>query len=190
MITPEVTSFDATDNLNILRNSNFQLIIQHMKFVNFFAQDVDLPDLSVENIEQKRSVGRGFELQGNHLSYTPLTISYMLDEDFKNYDALVSWLKATVNADPDEINSFESLVIKNTPYNIDVSNAPILNNVGKEASLLFPRNNHIHNIEMVFQNLFPISISSPKLSVNIEDTPVYLINATFKFDTFKLVKIT
>ena len=76
-----------TDNINYLQPTGFKVVIDRENYPNleFFAQSVDHPDVSIglPNVPFRRI--ENVAMPGDTIAYSPLNISFILDEEIKSY---------------------------------------------------------------------------------------------------------
>ena len=78
------TITDQPTNLNYLSPLGFKFTLRRLPMVNYFCQSVDIPAISMTPINTPTPVGT-LVRPGDKIAYDPLTITFRVDEDMKNY---------------------------------------------------------------------------------------------------------
>ncbi len=87
---------DQVTNKNFLSPLNFKFSLKRAPHVNFFIQAVNLPGLSLPEIDVSNPLIR-VPYAGDHLLYDELQITYKVDENLRNYMELHEWIRALGN---------------------------------------------------------------------------------------------
>jgi hypothetical protein len=147
-------------NRNFLAPTGFKMNLNLFNGVDFFCQRVNLPDISVPNA----SVGSQFRsiplISSGGLTYGDLSLSFMVDEDLKNYLTIYNWI-----------------IKNNLGETFDNQYDPQYS----DGVLEILDSNYQPNILVHFETLFPISLT--QLEFDTEDTAVNYLTAsvTYKF---------
>jgi T4-like virus tail tube protein gp19 len=161
------------ENVNPLNPNGFLFSVQKLPEVTFFAQEVELPSISIGTITQASSV-HDIKIPGETAEYGSLTLSFLVDEEFKNWKAIYAWMIGLSYPQNHEVY---------TRFLNSAKNANSYSELAKgysDASLtiLDSSNNPIQNI--TFVDAFPTSLSSlPFTSTN---TDVNYMRASVTFD--------
>ena len=75
---------DQPTNLNYLSPLGFKFTLRRSPTVNYFCQSVDIPAISMTPVNTPTPVGI-LVRPGDKIVYEPLTLSFRVDEDMKNY---------------------------------------------------------------------------------------------------------
>jgi len=168
---------DAVVNKNFLSPVNFKFQLKRAPHVNFFVQRINLPGLSLPDIDVNNPLIR-VPYQGDHLLYDELELSYRVDEDLKNYMELHGWLRSLGK------RSFEEYrTLKETPTITGES-------LRSDISLTVLTSNRNPNYEVVFKSAFPIAVSGLQFSTTNEDIDYIEATATFRYITYDITKCT
>ena len=79
------------ENNNFFNPQNFKFILKRAPNIEFFIQEISTPDLSFPSLE----VANPFvpiKNQVTHLQYSPLAITFKLDENLQNYNEIYDWI--------------------------------------------------------------------------------------------------
>jgi len=71
--------------------TQFKFSIIKLPKVEFFVTDINLPGIELASLTQNTTL-KQIPIPGNDLQYDPLTLSFMVDENFENYQEIHGWL--------------------------------------------------------------------------------------------------
>ena len=71
--------------------TQFKFSIIKLPKVEFFVTDINLPGIELTSLTQNTTL-KQIPIPGNDLQYDPLSLSFMVDENFENYQEIHGWL--------------------------------------------------------------------------------------------------
>ena len=150
-----------TDNFNMLAPTGFRVTIESPKFSNleYFISTVSLPTISLAEAEAGFRNYQGF-VPGDKVSYDTLDMSFVIDEDMKNYTEVFNWIKA--NAD------------ENLPAKHDLI-----------FSILTSHNNL--NKQIKFVNAMPTSLGGVEFNTQVDTIDYLQSTISFRYDYFEII---
>ena len=166
-------SSNLTANLNMLSPGNFKVTIDSTEFANlqFFCTNANIPTLSTSEVLQGYK-NRNAYFPGDTIEYGTFDITFIVDEEMKNYIEMQTWIK------------------KNADHNVLETNT---NKFGheekvKDITLSIQTNKNTINKQIKFTDAFPTSIG--ELSFTTQDTSVeYLTCAvSFRYNRFEFIR--
>jgi hypothetical protein len=163
-------------NKNFLSPVGFRFEIRKLPHVNWFLQSVNIPGMTLGEAIQPTPFLDTFQ-PGEKITFDPLNITFKVDEDLKNWTELQEWLFAL-----------------GTPNNFDEYRKNV-NKRGGEAifsdGTLVTLNSYMNaNYELVFKDLFPISLSELQFDTTMADIDYLTASATFRYVNYELRKIS
>ena len=81
------------ENRNFLSPIGFKFVLSDFPKVTYFAQNANIPAISVNQVEQPTGMGRSLAWDGHGLNYDPLNLQFLVDEDLENYLILHNWMR-------------------------------------------------------------------------------------------------
>jgi len=162
-----------TDNKNYLQPTGFAVSIEKTNYPNlqYFAQSVTHPGASVNPIELPGRRISALPFAGDKITYTELSIDFILDEDMASYQEMQAWLERMVNEG--NITKAQALADNTVSTFADIT-----------LSILTSHNNP--NKRIRYFNCIPTNIGS--IELNATQNQTYLTyTASFRFDTFELI---
>lgn len=79
------------EEMNILTNVQFKLDIHNLPNVTYYVQTASLPAVTLEG-GQLPGMRRDVPVPGQKLEFDPLNITFLIDQNLKNYEELYYWM--------------------------------------------------------------------------------------------------
>ena len=150
-----------------IRDSPIGFLLKLEKFegTDFFCQSANLPDIQMPAIE----VGSPFRslpiIPGGGVSFGDLTVSFIVDEDLKNYYSIHKWMRDNGNADQ---------MARTTPEKDIYTNG--------QLHIVTSQYNPAFIVE--FRDLFPVGLTNLQFDATITDVEYITAEVTFKHQQF------
>lgn len=166
------TTESTLESQNFLQPTGFKVVVLRKRFKNleFFAQSVQHPDLSVAPAVAPFR-GTNAQLPGDKLEYGTLTIEAIMDENMNVYKEMHNWLKDTVESKYKSPNTL-------TAANQDISVYDI------SLMVLSSHNNAIDTIR--YKDTFPINIGTVNFQSTVDGVQYITFPITFAYTTFTI----
>ena len=157
------------DETTFVNPSGFRLLIDNQKYKNaqYFVQVAALPDISTSGAPLPYKQ-RNITAMPDKLEYSPLEITFLVDEDMINYKEIHDWILGLVIEPDKKIGSQTYNERKTRDITLQILTSH--NNVGNE---------------IIFVDAYPISISSLPFSTNTTDVESLTAAATFNYSYYK-----
>ena len=165
-------------NLNPLSPNGFQFSIQKLPELTYFAQQVALPSINLPNIAVNTPFST-MQIAGDTLTYEPLSIDFLVDEDMSNYLAINDWIIAM--GFPENYQQYISWQNKD---NINISELA-KNYSDATLQILDSSNNPIQTV--TFVDVIPTSLGNMTFLSTSNDVNYVTCNVTFDYSYFKFV---
>ena len=166
------------ENRNFLSPIGFKLLLAKYPKVVYFAQSANIPAINV-NAQQQPTPYRPLPLDG-FISYDPLNLTFLIDEDLQNYLILHNWIRGL--GTPDSVVDREEFVQKNKVLNNDDDN------ILADATLAVLNSNFQSNFFVVFKGIQPVSLSALEFNATIDGTEYATASASFQFLSYEIRK--
>lgn len=164
--------------LNPLSPNGFQFSVQKLPDITFFCQQANLPGIMLG----EPVFATPFSTQpipGDTLSYEPLELQFLVDENMQNYRILYNWIVALGFPE-----SYDQYITGNNLDNI--AYGELAKNYSDATLQILDSNNQIVQT-IQFYDVFPTNISSMTFASTNEDVTYITGNVTFKFGWYKLL---
>jgi len=160
-------------NINPLSPTGFRLNIAKLPEVEFFCQEVNLPDITLGEVAVNTPFSR-MPVAGDMLDFGTLDVQFLIDEDMNNFRAIKNWLFAlgfpenhsqyTNFINQEQINAYNELAASMS-----------------EATLSILTNNSNSGKIVTFRNVFPVNLSGLQFSSTEPDINYLVGRASFRF---------
>jgi len=157
------------DNLNTLSTTRFQFELSKIPNAVYMCQSTSIPSLSITPISIGNPTNPVYT-PDNILQFSTLPMTFLVDEDMKNYIELYEWMLNLATGV--KLRDFDKLKGEENGDAI----LSILTNKGNP------------NVRIKFHNCFPISLSEIPFDTTVQDISPVVCSATFQYDVFEIVQ--
>ena len=175
--------------------TQFKFGIHQLPKVEYFVTQAELPDISLDTTVQNTPF-KDIPIPGEKLTYSNLTVTFLVDEYLENYISLHDWI--TGLGFPQNRTQFTTFrdITSNTPP--DGGNEASVDIVGSAISdksmysdgylmILSNKNNPIVQID--FQDMFPISLGALSYDQGATDVEYLSVSTTFAYNIYTLTTL-
>ena len=160
------------DNINLLSPVGFRFNIEYLPQTNWFLTSVNLPGISLGEINQPTPLMPA-QVPGNDLTWEPLNITFLVDEDLNNWREMYDWLIGI--GFPNEYAEYKTQKTDKQIYS--------------DATLTILNSNMNSNYIIQFKDLFPTSLSEVSFDSASGDIEGIKATATFRYLTYTYEKV-
>ena len=182
------------DQLDYASPTQFRFGIKQLPDVEFFTINANLPGISATPIDYVTSF-KTIPIMGETLTYSDLTITFIVDEYLENYQSLHNWMTGYgFPSSREEFRTFRD-VTSNTPagggtVSIDkVGNATPDKAMYSDAFLMILSNKNNPILNVNFQNVFPTSLGDLTYTQGATDVEYITVDATFQYQIYKFESV-
>jgi hypothetical protein len=168
---------DTPNNRNFLNPLNFQFSIKRAPNVNFFLQKVNIPSIRLPSIDIPTQF-IPIPTQYTHMEYGEFSITFKVDEDFKNYLEIHDWIRAL--GFPKQYSERAA---------IDVIPEYTGNGVFSDISIIALNSAKNPNFEVTFTDAFPTYLGDIVFDSTYDDVNYITCEASFKYTLYEITKI-
>lgn len=143
---------------NPLVPTHFKFSIETMEAVNYTGQGATLPGVSLGTIEYSTRETE-IQLPGEKLVYSPLDITFIVDENMTNYAEMYNWMLRVSQTDDAHLSESKNATL-----------------------IIFDRSLSVSK-EVLFTGCIPFSLSEMRFSV-IDNETVLVCNVSLEYDKF------
>ena len=171
-------------NLNYLSPLGFKFTLRRLPTVNYFCQSVDIPAISMTQINTPTPVGT-LVRPGDKIVYDPLVLTFRVDEDMKNYIEMVNWLEGLGH--PTSLQQTRDLS-RSSPLSTP-ANVGSMQTLVSDATLTVLTSHKNPGLNAFFADIFPTSLSALRFSSMANDVDYLEATATFSYRKYTLERI-
>ncbi len=151
-------------NRNYLAPVGFKLNLELFDGVDFFCQRANLPEISMPFTEVPTRF-RNFPIApGGGVSYGDLNLTFIIDEDLKNYSSVHNWIRRNGGAEGHNTTELEY----------------------SKGQLMIVTSNYNAAFFIDYENLFPISLSPIDFDATVNDIEYFTAEVSFKFTNYTI----
>ena len=167
---------DQLTNRNFLSPIGFLFILDKARKVSFLCQKAEIPTVELGQVEIPTRGLVPIPVEGN-MRYSEFSMEFIVDEDLRNYMQIHNWMRAL--GTPQE---FKERRVWLNKYADSPSEDPRFS----DATLQVLNNNNIANFDVVFKDMFPVSLSSLPFDVTGGDNDYFTATTTFRYTLYEI----
>ncbi len=172
--------------------TQFKVSLSKLPKVEYFCTAVNLPGVSVAPSEQLTPIKNIF-VPGDKLFYEDLSLSFIVDENLENYQEIYDWITQIGKGDSyDNFTNLRNEDADRFPTANRGDQAGVANDIGSILSdatltILSSKNNPVRQV--IFQDLFPASVSGLQYNQQTGDINYLTATVLFKFSFLRFVTL-
>lgn len=157
---------NTPNNTNTLQGSKFLFQILSLPNVNYFCQNIFVPGISTSSAMVSTPFS-DINLHGDKAVFDPLTVTFQVDEDLRNWQECYDWIKGLTFTKefPDYQKQKQKFLYR-------------------DATLSFLTNSNTKNLRFIFKNCSPISLSPIQMSTMTDASITPTCDLTLAYDYF------
>ena len=170
------------DNRNFLSPTGFKFGLKRSPGVAFFCNQANIPSLDLGVAEQP-SYLKDIPIPGDKMQFCDLNLRFLVDEDLVNFMEIQNWMRGL--GFPESLAEFN-----------DLKNEAILGPMGKstddvysDGTLQILSSNLIPKFQVVFNDLFPYSLSTVTFDATDTDIEYFTANVSFKYTIYRITDL-
>ena len=171
------------DNRNFLSPTGFKFGLKRSPGVAFFCNQANIPALDLGVAEQP-SYLKDIPLPGDKIQFGDLNLRFLVDEDLVNFMEIQNWIRGL--GFPESLAEFN-----------DLKNEAILGPMGKstedvysDGTLQILSSNLIPKFQVVFNDLFPYSLSTVTFDATDTDIEYFTADVAFKYTIYEITDLS
>ena len=171
------------DNRNFLSPTGFKFGLKRSPGVAFFCNQANIPALDLGVAEQP-SYLKDIPLPGDKMQFGDLNLRFLVDEDLVNFMEIQNWMRGL--GFPESLAEFN-----------DLKNQAILGPMGKstedvysDGTLQILSSNLIPKFQVVFNDLFPYSLSTVTFDATDTDIEYFTADVSFKYTLYQITDLS
>lgn len=192
MAVETTTAQRQPSKLDYSSQVQFRFEILYLPLVEYFVQSANVPGIQLGTATVP-SPFYDYPVPGDTLSFDPLNISFLVDENLNNFNELHKWISRLGFGDSHE--EFADLLREGTPSQRTPSSKGIqrpLPEIGtySDATLTILSSKNTPKTEIRFKNIFPTSISGLDYNIGGTDVDYVTCNASFSYLGYTINQIS
>tara|TARA_Y100001954_G_C15652268_1_gene523309 strand:- start:311 stop:859 length:549 start_codon:yes stop_codon:yes gene_type:complete len=167
---------DQLTNRNFLSPIGFLFILDKARKVSFLCQKAEIPTVQLGQVEIPTRGMVPIPVEGN-MRYSEFSMEFIVDEDLRNYMQIHNWMRAL--GTPQEFKERRVWLDR-------FAESPSEDPRFSDATLQVLNNNNIANFDVVFKDMFPVSLTSLPFDVTGGDNDYFTSTAIFRYTLYEI----
>jgi len=188
---------EQPQNLDYLSPTQFKFTMLQLPQVEFFVTAANLPAITLTDTDMQTPY-KVIPMMGTELTFDVFTITFIVDEEMRNYIELHNWMvsigfpssreqfaahRSTTSTTPSATRG------TTTPTRTPTSRTPA-NSMFTDATLTMLSNKNNPMVEARFLNMFPTALGELSFSQDATDIDYIKCEATFAYQIYTLHNLT
>ncbi len=165
------------ENRNFLAPAGFKFILERAPKIAFFCNQANIPDMNMGTAVLP-SYLRQLPIPGDEINFGDLSLRFLVDEDLKNYMEIFNWIRGLGTAQ--SLDEFDDLQKRST---VKLERGQ---NIYSDGTLHVLNNNLISKFKVVFDDLFPVSLSTLNFDATDTTNEYFTAEVIFKYTIFNI----
>ena len=170
-------------NRNFLSPIGFKFTLKRSPGVAYFCNEANIPDMSLSIAEQPTYL-RDIPLPGDKIDFGDLSLRFLVDEDLTNYMEIQNWIRGL--GYPERVSEYQDLEKK--AY-IKQTFGQKRQDIYSDGTLQILSNNLIPKFQVIFDDLFPYSLSTITFDATDTDIEYFTAEVSFKYTLYTLTNL-
>ena len=171
-------------NRNFLSPTGFKFVLKRAPKVAFFGNSANLPAISMGTAIQS-SYLKNIDQPGDKVEFEDFSFRFLVDENLENYLEIYNWIRGL--GYPESLKEIYD-------WQGDVENFPQPDqsqlNLYSDATLQILTSSDNPNFKVVFQDMFPVDLSTLNFDATSEDVAYFTAEATFKYTIYNITDMS
>ena len=156
-------------NTSFLSPIGFKFQLNNFPEVNYFCQSATLPGISISAIDVPTPL-KTIAMVGDEVAFEELSIKFIVDENMKNWLSIYDWIVGLGFPSPEEQDKYKKL-----SEDLELTT---------DATLTVLTGNMNPQINFVFRECFPLSLSSVAFDSGGTDIDYVTADVSFRYDVY------
>ena len=156
-------------NTSFLSPIGFKFQLNNFPAVNYFCQSATLPGISISAIDVPTPL-KTVAMVGDEVSFEELSIKFIVDENMKNWLSIYDWIIGLGFPTPEGQAKYAKLAIASE--------------LTTDATLTVLTSNMNPQINFVFRECFPLSLTSIAFDSGGTDIDYVTADVSFRYDVY------
>lgn len=166
-------------NITTLNPNGFYFQIQKYPEINYFLQDVNLPDLTLGTALMNTSV-HDIKTPGDTMEFGALNVTYLIDSKMENYLAIHDWMVGL--GFPEQHKEFTDYLANPKNVNSYYTSEKTVS----DCVLTILDGNNLPIKSFTFVDAFPVSLSGVQLTATNPDVTYITATVTLEYSYYRV----
>jgi len=171
-------------NRNFLSPTGFKFVLKRAPKVAFFGNSANLPAISMGTAIQP-SYLKDIDQPGDKVEFGDFNLRFLVDENLENYLEIYNWIRGL---------GFPESLKETYDWQSGVESFPQPDqsqlNLYSDATLQILTSSNNPNFKIIFQDMFPVELSTLNFDATSEDVGYFTAEATFKYTIYNITDMS
>lgn len=170
-----------TVNRNFLSPVGFKFSLAKAPKVDFYSNYANIPGIKL-GVATYNRYGKNIPIPGDKMEFEDFSLRFLVDENLENYLEIWNWM--TGLGFPESLEQY-----KNLKESSNFDNYNLKENLYEtsDATLQILSSNYTPNANIIFSDLFPVTLSSLNFDATSQDIEYFTAEVTFNYTYFRIV---
>ena len=173
------------ENRNFLSPVGFKFALKRSPKTAFFCNQANIPDITL-GIAEQPSYLKDIPIPGDKISFGDLNLRFLVDEDLGNYMEIQKWIRGL--GFPETLKEFDKLEEQDYLFGA-AKFAQRGDQIYSDGTLQILSSNLVPKFQVVFDDLFPYSLSTMSFDATDTDIEYFTADVSFKYTIYKLTDL-
>ena len=183
--SPQPRPGTPIENRNFLSPVGFKFALKRSPKTAFFCNQANIPDISL-GIAEQPSYLKDIPIPGDKISFGDLNLRFLVDEDLGNYMEIQKWIRGL--GFPETLREFDELEKQDYLFGA-AKFAQRGDQIYSDGTLQILSSNLVPKFQVVFDDLFPYSLSTMSFDATDTDIEYFTADVSFKYTIYKLTDL-
>ena len=172
------------DNRNFLSPIGFKFALKRSPGAAFFCNQANIPSLDL-GVAVQPSYLKDIDVPGDKIQFGDLNLRFLVDEDLVNYMEIQNWIRGL--GFPEKLQEFADLEKESI---LGVSKFKQSgDDIYSDGTLQILSNSLVPKFQVVFNDLFPYSLSTISFDATDTDIEYFTADVAFKYTIYNLTDL-
>ncbi len=177
-------TFSEIENRNFLSPLGFHFSVTRAPLISFFGQKVNIPSMELGVAIQSNYLN-DIPTAGEKIQFGDLSLDFLVDEDLKNYMEIQAWIRGL--GFPENLREIYNWQDKVEVYDYpDTYRDESQLNLYSDGTLTIYNSANVPHFKVVFENLFPYSLSTVQFDSSLTDEVYLTASVSFKYTIYNI----
>ena len=172
-------------NRNFLSPVGFKFALKRSPKTAFFCNQANIPDITLGVAEQP-SYFKDIPIPGDKIQFGDLNLRFLVDEDLGNYMEIQNWIRGL--GYPESLTEFDELEKQDYLFGAKKFKQKG-DQIYSDGTLQILSSNLVPKFQVVFEDLFPYSLSTVSFDATDTDIEYFTADVSFKYTIYKLTDL-
>ena len=176
-------AFDnQVSNRNFLSPTGFRFTLNRAPKVAFFGNTANIPSMTL-GVANQSTYLKDIDVPGDKILFEDFSLRFLVDENLENYMEIYNWIRGLGFPE-----SLEEIYNLQRTGKIDQPLDKVMN-IFSDGTLQVLTSHQNPNFKVVFQDLWPYSLSTLQFDATSEDIQYFTADVSFKYTIYNIVDL-